>query len=80
MRDEQGSAWPALPQACQIDAHLISREGIQGPEWLIEEEDIRLVQQGPTDRDPLSHPAGQLVWEGRFKPRKSNGFQKRLCC
>src|ERR1700704_1259177 len=41
--------------------HLIARNGIERAERLVHQQELRVVDERPADRDALAHPARQLM-------------------
>jgi hypothetical protein len=53
---DEGDADVAL-DPLQLDLQFLTQFQVQGPERLVEEEDLRQVDQRPGERHPLLHPA-----------------------
>src|SRR5262249_7289821 len=51
--------------------HGESSLGIQGPKWLIQQEQVSVVQKRPQECRPLPHPAGQLARIAVFEAAKT---------
>ena len=49
------------PDGLQVDVEPLAGQRVERAERLVEEQDRRLEHDGPGDRGPLAHPAGQLV-------------------
>src|SRR5262245_37460586 len=60
VRDEEDRLPSLLPDPEQLETHLFARQGVEGPERLVHEQDLRVVDERATDRGPLLHPTGQL--------------------
>ena len=66
--DEQhGDAEPPL-EDLHLDAHLLAELGVEVAERLVEEQDVRLVDQRPAEREPLHLPAAQERGRPRLVP------------
>ncbi len=59
--DEDHRRAEAAVQAVDLDAHLHAEFGVEVGERLVEEEDLRLADDGPADRDALALAAGELA-------------------
>ncbi len=44
-----------LPDLEELQVQLISRKSVQGPEWLIHDQKIRIQDQRSGNGDPLLH-------------------------
>src|SRR5207253_10195835 len=55
---------PDLPDGTldplQLDLHLLAELQIEGSQWLIEQQHLRVVDEGPCEGDPLALAAGEL--------------------
>src|SRR5580704_5924533 len=60
MRDEQHRAPLLAPQFEQLMLQTHARLGVQRTEWLVQQDDGRLVDQRTDDRDPFLHAARKL--------------------
>src|SRR3984893_583809 len=59
--DEEHRLGLLVPDPLQLEVHLLARHRVQRAERLVHQQEARLEQQGPADRDPLLHAAGQLA-------------------
>ena len=60
MGDEEHRFARRQPQSFEVEAHLLARQCIERTERLVHQQQRRVVDQRPRDRDPLTHSAGQL--------------------
>src|SRR5687768_14736404 len=65
-------------QVSQREPELLAREGIERAEWLVEQQDLGLVNQRATDRGALLHPARQLPRMLFSEPLQPDGFEQVL--
>ena len=63
MRDEQHRGAAGLPKPQDFILHFHAREGVERPEWFVEEQDLRVIDQRPGQCRPLRHAAGKVVRE-----------------
>jgi len=77
--DEQDRDVHVFPDFQKIRLHLGTGLGVQGPEWLVHEEDPRAVRQRTGNRHPLLHAAGKLVRVGVFKFRQADQADPLPC-
>src|SRR5688572_23916115 len=61
VRHEHDGLGLALPDAQELERHLLARERIERAEGLVHEEHLRVVDQRPADGDALLHAAGELA-------------------
>ena len=59
--DQHDRAADPLPEPQDLDVEALPGEGIEGTERLVEQEDRRLEGERSRDREPLTHPAGELA-------------------
>ena len=52
-------------QPDDLELHLLAEAAIERAERLVQQQELRLVDERPRDRDPLPLSAGQLV-DARF--------------
>ena len=57
--DDHGGPGPLLEPE-QLEVEALPRQGVEGAEGLVEQEDVRGQGEGPGDRGPLAHAARQL--------------------
>jgi hypothetical protein len=60
VRDEQHRLAPLQPDALQLEVHVLTGHGVQGPERLVHEQHGRVVDEAPGDGHALLHAARQL--------------------
>src|SRR5215467_7029421 len=60
VRDEEHRALPLLPEAEQLEAHLLPRQGVERAERLVHEQERGLGDEGAAESDPLLHPSREL--------------------
>src|SRR5215218_6370862 len=63
MRHEQHRGSPRFPEPQHFILHLHAGEGVQRPEWFIEQQDFRMIDERPREGDALRHAAGEMVWK-----------------
>ena len=67
----------------KLEAHLVARQRVERRERLVHQQNIRIEQQGPRNRDALLHAAGQFVDALAGKIRQADQGQQfaraRLC-
>ena len=80
--DEQDGLAPLVPDAQQLQAHLLARHGVQRAERLVHQEQARIGQQRPADGHALLHAARQLarVLASRSRPGRSAPAGRRPAC
>ena len=76
MGDEQNRHLEFLPEAEQIEIHLIARKRVERAERLVHQQEGRIVQQGAADRDALPHAARQLMRILRLESGKADHIQQ----
>ena len=59
----------------ELDLHLLAHFQIQGAQRLVQEQDLRLIDQGTRDRDPLLLSAGQSLDSAALKSLEIHEFQ-----
>ena len=73
VRDEEHRGPPRLPDAQDFVLHAHPGELVEGAERLVQEQDLRMIDQRPGEGRPLGHAAGELmrvgVGEGLRAPR-----------
>src|SRR3989442_8401320 len=74
--DEQDGLPVALPDVEQRGVHLVAGDGIERAERLVHQEQRGGVGERATDRDPLSHPARQLVGSLGEEVREADHVQE----
>ena len=67
------------PDVLEVDHHLLSSQGVEGPERLVHQQDGRIVDQCPADGDSLPHAARQLVWMFGFESVESDLVEEVEC-
>src|SRR5260221_8475064 len=55
-----------LPDAQQLEVHLLARERVERAERLVHEDELGIVDERTRDRGALLHAAGELVWVHRL--------------
>src|SRR5574337_474801 len=70
--DENRRAPLLLPDPEQFVLHASARRRIERAEGLVQQEDLRTVDQGPGESDTLRHAAGELVWFRQLKTFESH--------
>src|SRR5207302_802971 len=68
---EHGRA-ASLPEAQHLILHAHARERVEGPQGLVEEKNLGMIDQRPRQSDPLGHAAGQMVGEGVGECREAD--------
>ena len=76
MRDEHDGLARFLPDAQQLEVHLLAGERIERAEGLVHQYELRIVHQRPRDRRPLLHAAGELVRVLRFVAGEADELQE----
>ena len=76
--DEDHGLPPLEPQPFDVEAHLLPRERVQGPERLVHQEERRVVDQTPADRRSLTHPPRQLERVAVLETVEPHRGQERL--
>ena len=61
VRDEHDGLFRLLPDAQQLEVHLLARERIERAERLVHQDQLGIVDQRARDRRALLHAAGKLV-------------------
>ena len=75
MRDEdEGDADVAL-QLPEFNLHLLAQLLVEGPQWLIQQENLRTAYECPGQRHTLALAAGQLVSGPRPVPPQFHEFE-----
>src|SRR5262249_45603985 len=59
--DEEHGLLIALPDVEQCRVHFVAGDGVEGAERLVHQEQRGIVDERAADRDPLAHPARELV-------------------
>jgi len=65
--DENGRNPASCPDALKFDVQVPARDLIECPEWLIQQQNIGLQDQGPRNGGSLSHTAGELLWSSAIE-------------
>ena len=73
--DEQDREAAARPHPLELVVEDVAGHGVEGAEGLVHEQDVGVLGQGPGQRHPLAHAAGQLV--GPLRRRSRPGARGR---
>ena len=73
---EQGGEAAVLPDADQFALHLQPGQAVELAEWLVQDEQAGVVDQGPGQGGPLRHAAGDLVRVGGVEAFESHQVQR----
>ena len=76
VRDEDHRFAIPLPDAQQLEIHLVAGHGIQSAERLIHEQQVRILDQRTADAGSLPHAARQLVRQSFGEIRNPGDVQK----
>src|SRR5262245_40321006 len=80
VRNQDDGARLRLLQAQELLLDVVASDGIEGAEWLVEQEKRRLEHHRPAQADTLLLTPGQLVRvAGRERPRQADAFHQLLC-
>jgi hypothetical protein len=60
---QQNSGPASLPEAQDLILHAHAREGVEGAQGLIQQQNLRVIDQGTRQSYALSHAAGKVVRE-----------------
>jgi hypothetical protein len=71
---DEGEADPALDRL-QLDLHLLAELEVESTQRLVQQEDARLVHQGPGQGHPLPLAARQLLRLAPFEPHQADHAQ-----
>jgi hypothetical protein len=66
----------AFEQLGQDDIHLVACDGVECTEWLVHEQNLRVVHECPADGHPLAHAPRQFVRALVIKSAKTHALQK----
>jgi len=79
VRDQDDGARLRLLQAQELLLDVVTGDGIEGAERLVEQEQRRLEHHGPAQADSLLLTPGQLVWvAGCERPRQADALHQLL--
>ena len=67
MRDENDRLAGLQPDALKLKIHGIAGHRVQRTEWLVHQQNLRIVGKRACDRGALAHAARQLLRPSRFK-------------
>ena len=77
MGDEHDGLPALAPQSEEQEVHFIAREGIQGAERLVHEQDRGVLGQCAHDGGPLLHSPRELPRKSLLEPAQAGRVQKR---
>ena len=55
---------------------MTAGDGVQGPEGLVQQQDVRVQDEGASDRHPLAHASGELPRPGPLEPGHADQLQQ----
>src|SRR5579883_1550289 len=72
MGDEDDRLTPPGPDVEELHAKLLPRHGVERRERLVHQQELRVVDEGTADGDPLLHAARELVGSRALEPSQAD--------
>ncbi len=72
MGHHQHGLAPLLPDLQQLRPHVFTGQRVQRTKRLVQQQQVRVVDQCPRDGHPLRHAAGKILCPGVFKPLQAD--------
>jgi len=79
MGDKEHAEADIHPEPFQLIVERVAGHRVQGAEGLVHEHDVGALRKGPSQRCPLSHAAGELMWAHVAEAVQLNHPQQAMC-
>ena len=76
MGDDDDRRLGPFPESEELDVEALPGQGVERAERLVEEEDRRVEGERPGQRDPLAHPAREMVGSGAGEPVETDQLEQ----